>query len=80
MMFDDSVTIVETVVHLADLEVTLEFASGGVLVNGGELDAGNAGEVLPSLTADGSGHAGVVRSTGAQPALGGGLQVRTRNP
>ena len=44
-----SVLVVETVVHLGQLQFLLELASGGVLVDDGELNTGDAGEVFPSL-------------------------------
>ena len=75
-----SVTVVETVVHFADLQLLFELAGGGVLVDHGEFDTGDAGEVLPSFTTDGGGHAGVVGAAGGDPALDGGLQVRLRLP
>ena len=67
-------------VHFADLQLLLELAGVGVLVDDGKLDAGDAGEVLPSLTANGRGHAGVVGAAGGDPALHGGLQIRLRLP
>ncbi len=73
-------TVVETVVHFADLQLLFELAGGGVLVDHGEFDTGDAGEVLPSFTTDGGGHAGVVGAAGGDPALDGGLQVRLRLP
>ena len=72
--------VVETVVHLGQLQFLLELASGGVLVDDGELNTGDACEVFPSLTTDGGGHTGVVRTTGGDPALNGGLQARLRLP
>ena len=72
--------VVETVVHLGQLQFLLELASGGVLVDDGELNTGDAGEVFPSLTTNGGGHAGVVRTTGGDPALNSGLQARLRLP
>lgn len=72
--------VVKTVVHLGQLQFLLELASGGVLVDDGELNTGDAGEVFPSLTTNGGGHAGVVRTTGGDPALNSGLQARLRLP
>lgn len=62
-----SVLVIEAVVHLREFKVLFESGRRGVLVNRGQLDPGDACEVLPCLTTHRGGHAGVVRGTRQQP-------------
>src|SRR5690625_6428020 len=65
-----SEALVQAVVDLVGAQLLGEGAHCGVLVDDGQLEVADLGEVLPGLQVHGVAHHGVVGGAGGQPALG----------